>query len=268
MTRKHHGRCVRTTKTINTSPAEVWRAWTDPEHIAQWFVDRAEGTAKPGEVMTWMFDAFQYRIPVPVLEAEPGRTFVTGSEAGVAGPLPVLMEVEIETAAGGSVLRLVNSGFSEDPAKDDEVEGVRSGWEMALATLAYWLEHGRPMGRLHRLAMRPTTAAWEQLATLFAGRDGLRRWLDDVHAPDRLAAGDLITASIAGRPLSGTVLVHTGREALVEWSELGGVLGLKAFPMGPTRAVALDLSVWANRSPDLASTIESTLERLAAAAGS
>ena len=48
MTRKHHGRCIRATKTINASPTDVWRAWADPEHIAQWFVDRAEGTAKPG----------------------------------------------------------------------------------------------------------------------------------------------------------------------------------------------------------------------------
>ncbi len=80
MTRKHHGRCVRATATFKAPAADVWRAWADPEHIAQWFVDRAEGTCRAGEVMTWMFDAFQMRLPLPILEAEPGKRLKTPAE--------------------------------------------------------------------------------------------------------------------------------------------------------------------------------------------
>jgi uncharacterized protein YndB with AHSA1/START domain len=268
MSRKHHGRCIRAQVKIAAPADDVYRAWADPEHIAQWFVDRAEGTCTPGEVMTWIFDAFRMRLPIPILEAEPGKRIVTGSEAGVAGPLPVLMEVDIETVDGGTMLRLVSSGFSEDPDKSGDGDGVQSGWEMALATLKYWLEHGRPTGRLHHLGVRPTSASWPTLCALYAGADGLARWLDDVRAPTTLAAGDRISATLAGAPLTGAVLAHTGREVLVEWTELGGVIGLKAFAMGPARAVALDLRAWGTTSPAIASTIESAMERLVAAAGS
>jgi uncharacterized protein YndB with AHSA1/START domain len=59
--RKHHGRLIDTSIRIETTPDRAWSAWTDPQAIANWFVDRAEGTAAPGEVMTWFFDTFHYR---------------------------------------------------------------------------------------------------------------------------------------------------------------------------------------------------------------
>jgi uncharacterized protein YndB with AHSA1/START domain len=266
MTRKHHGRCVTAGITIAAPAREVWRAWADPERIAQWFVDRAEGTCKPGEVMTWIFDAFGYRLPVPILEAEPGARLVTGAAAGVAGPLPVLMELDIETVDGGSRLRLVNSGFSEDPAKDDDVDGVRSGWEMALATLKFWLENHASASRRHHFAMRPRPRSWPASSAGFGGRAGLARYLDDVTAPEELRAGDRVTATLAGRALTGSVLVSTGREVLLEWSELAGVLGLKSFVAGPAHAIAFDLSTWrAEALGDLA--LDRALDQLVTAAG-
>lgn len=246
--------------TVATPALDLWRAWADPEHIAQWFVDRAEGTCKPGEVMTWIFEAFSYRIPVPILEAEPGKRFVTGADAGVVGPLPKLLEVDIETVDGGSKLRLVDSGFSEDASADDEFEGVRSGWDMALHQLKWWLEHSTSGARNHMFAMRSTTATWEQLATRYSGATGLATFLDDVDAPAKLTVGDRVSAKLAGHPFTGRVLAHTGREFLLEWSELTGVVGFKAFTTGPTRSVAIDLSAWGS-VPTLDFT--RTLERLA-----
>ena len=79
MNRKHHGRMIDASVRIDTTPLRAWQTWADPEHSANWFVDRAEGIAAPGEVMSWFFDRFNYRMPVPIVEAEPGKTFVTGS---------------------------------------------------------------------------------------------------------------------------------------------------------------------------------------------
>ena len=214
-----------------------------------------------------MFDAFNYRLPVPILEAVEGKRLVTGEDAGVAGPLPVMMEIDIETTSGGCAMRLVNSGFGEESEKDDEVEGVRSGWDCALAALDHWLTRGKPMGRTHRIAIRPTQASWAALASLYAGRAGLARWLDDVAAPERLAANDRVTATIGGLPLTGTVLVHTGREVVLDWPEASGLLSLKAFPMGPNRALALDVGAWGDRTAGAVAAIERAVERLAAAAG-
>lgn len=224
--RPHHGRTIDTAIRINTTPERAWSAWANPEDIAKWFVDRAEGVAAPGEVMTWFFDTFNYRLPVPIIEAERGRTFVTGSgeHPGPHG-LPYLMEITITRDAGTTVVRLLNSGFSQDAKFDDEFEGVVSGWKMALATMKYWLENHADARRSHTLVIEPAAYTWDALKTLFATREG-RRWLEPTLSAD------------------AAVLVNSGREVLLAWPERGGVLGLKAFRMGPQTVVGLDFSSW------------------------
>jgi uncharacterized protein YndB with AHSA1/START domain len=46
------GRMIRAEIATSATPEQAWAAWADPEKIAQWFVDRAEGEAKPGGTMT------------------------------------------------------------------------------------------------------------------------------------------------------------------------------------------------------------------------
>ena len=53
MTRKHHGRIIDTSIRIKTTPMRAWEAWADPQLIANWFVDRAEGAAVAGGTMKW-----------------------------------------------------------------------------------------------------------------------------------------------------------------------------------------------------------------------
>jgi uncharacterized protein YndB with AHSA1/START domain len=249
-TRKHHGRTIDTSVRLRASRDRAWEAWADPEQIANWFVDRAEGRAAPGELMTWFFDAFNYRQPVPILEAEPGRSFVVGS-GDAPGPQghPYLMEITIATEGGETTMRLVNSGFSEDARFDDEYEGVVSGWKMALATLKAWLEQYPDRRRVHRLAMQPAAYATDRLRPLFATPEGRHAWL-----------ADLV-------PGGETPLVDTGREVLLDWRGEQAVLGLKAFRMGPQQMLALDVSAWPtvpNDLPDLTPRLQDALARLAA----
>lgn len=230
-TRKHHGRIIETDIRIDATPIRVWQAWADPTHIANWFVDRAEGVAAPGEVMKWIFEAFNLELPVPIVDAEPGKSFVTGGGDN-PGPhgLPYLMEITIAKEAGTTTMRLVNSGFSTDAKFDDEYDGVVSGWKSALATMKYWLERYPDFRRTHRLVMQPGSYSWEQLWRWFHTADGRRDWLELV------------------LPRDSRVVVDTGREVLLEWPAENAVLGLKAFRMGPTQMLALDLSTW-NEGP-------------------
>jgi hypothetical protein len=124
------------------------------------------------------------------------------------------------------VVRLLNSGFSPDAKFDDEFEGVVSGWKMALATLKYWLEHHDRATRTHRLVIEPAQYEWSALSTLFSTREGRRRWLEPTLQAD------------------AETLVDTGREVLLAWPQRQGVIGLKAFRMGPQPVVAADLSSW------------------------
>ena len=178
---------------------------------------------------------------------EPNRTFVTGS-GDAPGPqgLPYLMEITITQEGGSTVIRLVNSGFSEDAAFDDEYGGVVSGWQMALATMKHWLEQYPEGQRTHRIVIRPATYTFDQLRPLFQTADGRRQWLVPLVPEDAL------------------MLTDTGREVLLAWNHRQAVLGLKAFAMGPQSVVALDFSTWAPR-PDLAELnqqFDSALDRL------
>jgi uncharacterized protein YndB with AHSA1/START domain len=247
--RKHRGRVIDTSVRINTSPERAWLAWADPEHIANWFVDRAEGKAALGEVMTWFFDAFNYRMPVPILEAIPGQTFVTGS-GDAPGPqgLPYLMEITISREGGDTKIRLVNSGFSHDARFDDEFEGVVSGWEMALATLKYWLEHHAEARRTRQIVIEPADYTWPALQRLFRSVDGRKGWIEPL------------------LPATAPVLADTGREVLLAWPSHAAVVGLKAFRMGPQPVVALDVSTWAPEAAAVDQTpFREALTRLKAA---
>jgi uncharacterized protein YndB with AHSA1/START domain len=247
-TRKHHGRVIDTSIRMKTTPLRAWEAWADPQQIANWFVDRAEGVARPGEVMTWFFDTFNYRQPVPIVEAEPGATFVIGS-GDAPGPQghPYLMEITISKQQGDTVLRLVNSGFSEDAKFDDEYEGVASGWQMALATMKRWLERYPNSRRTHRIVMEPADYTWTSLDPLFRTIAGRRRWLEPTLRSD------------------AETLADTGREVLLAWDERQAVVGLKAFRMGPRHMIALDVSTWSEMPGEidgLATALQAPLGRL------
>ena len=227
MQRPLSGRVVRTSVRMKTSPHKAWAAWADPQQIANWFVDRASGDARPGETMKWFFDTFGYAMDVPIVEAQPDRTFVSGSGAA-PGPdgLPYLLEITIERDGTDTVMNLVNSGFSETPEKDDNFRGVESGWLMALATMKRWLERYPLLRRRHELIVRPAAFTWQTLRPLFAAADERARWLE----PDI--------------PASGEVLCDTNREVLMAWDAADAVIGLKAFSMGPQQMLALDASFW------------------------
>jgi uncharacterized protein YndB with AHSA1/START domain len=249
MTRKHHGRVIESSIRINTSPMKAWEAWADPQQIANWFVDRAEGKAEAGSTMKWFFEAFNYALDVPILEAEPGRTFVTGSgsDAGPDGP-PYLMEITIEQDGDATVVNLVNSGFSDRPEKARNVKDTESGWQCALTTMKTWLERYPQLKRRRTILLRPAADPDNRLHALYATDQGRSRWLP----PDA--------------PADGEVLCDTGTEVLLRWPAERAVLGLKSFMMGPQHMVALDLSQWSENgdgiTPDTNDRLSRALDRL------
>lgn len=271
-TRRHVGRAVRKEIRIDASPEAVWEAWAKPEEIARWFVDAAEGEMAAGETVTWVWEQFGYRLPIEVYEAEPGEYLAFGGRRP-EGP-PALQEVFIDRQGGSTVLRLVNSGFLEGADWDEELEGVDSGWELALATLARYLERYAGRDRRHHLEMRPGEQfPYEAVVPLYTTRRGLERWIGGEAQPadEPLGRGSSVTLALGGPEgelrLAGEVLAATPHELLLSWPEVDGVLGLKAFRAGPGRSVALDWSSWAENAP--ASEVESWLaeaaDRLAAA---
>lgn len=223
--RTHRGRSIDTTIRIKTTPMRVWEAWADPQQIANWFVDRAEGEGRAGKTVRWFFDAFGYVMDIPVVESEPGKTFVTAGDDGPDG-MPYLMEITITKEGGDTVMRLVNSGFSEDPAKDETYKGTVSGWANALTMMKVWLEQYPMRTRHHDLVVRTVAHQPEQLRPLYATVEGRARWLP----PDVTHTGE--------------VLCDSGPEVLLSLPGVDGTIALKSFAMGRERMIGLDLSVW------------------------
>jgi uncharacterized protein YndB with AHSA1/START domain len=223
--REHQGRIIDTSIRIKSTPMRVWQAWADPQAIANWFVDRAEGEGTAGNSVKWFFDTFGYEMNIPVIESEPGATFVTGGDDGADG-MPYLMEITISKDAGDTVMRLVNSGFSEDPDKGETYKGTVSGWAHALTMMKVWLEQYPMRTRHHDLVVRTVPHTPEQLRPLYATEEGRAEWMP----PDIARVGEL--------------LCDTGVELLFAMPDVDGTIALKSFQMGPQRMIGLDLSVW------------------------
>ncbi|MFN8075672.1 MAG: SRPBCC domain-containing protein [Kineosporiaceae bacterium] len=129
------------------APVEVvWRIITEPEHITQWFSDRAEVTPSPGGqgTLTFAIDATtDVSLPLTVVAAEPPHRFVyrweyPGGEEPRDGN-SLLVEFTLAPAEAGTLLRVVESGFDlldrVDEAKAANAAEHVKGWAEHLARL-------------------------------------------------------------------------------------------------------------------------------------
>jgi uncharacterized protein YndB with AHSA1/START domain len=238
---EHKGRMLQAEMRTKATPEQVWEAWADPHKIAQWFVDRALGDAKAGNVVTWFFDDFGFELPYKVLEAEPGKSFVLKWEPpnGPAG----IHEVRIERKGGETLMRMIESGFKEGAEWDEEYEGVNCGWKNALAILKLYLENYFGQDRRLALVMRPAAFEYERIAPFFQDETKLAAWLTQSGTIGN--EGEICNLTLRdGRRLSGDVIARTDRGAAVSWREIEGVLELKAFSMGPQRFAGVRVMSW------------------------
>lgn len=242
--RAHQGRTVRARIRVAAPPEVVWDAWARAEDIARWFVDRAEGDMRTGATVTWVFEAFDIRLPIEVFAAERPSYLAFGGKA--PGRPDALQEVEIHDVGGLSEVRVANSGFPEGPQGDEQYEGVVSGWTLALAQLKHALERYLGEPRTHLMAMRPAALEYERALELYTDRTALETWLARSAQLKPMGRGQRARLELYdGSELAGEVLAVSSREVLLEWPQRRGVLALKAFSMGPSgRCAALDFSGW------------------------
>jgi uncharacterized protein YndB with AHSA1/START domain len=259
---EHKGRMIRAEIETSATPQQAWEAWADPEKIAQWFTDRASGEAQPGATMTWFFDQFGYALPYTVVDAEPGKLFVLKWEPpqGDTG----ILEVRIERQGGTTLVKLINSGFREDAAWNDEYEGVASGWKMALAILKHYLENHFGRSKTMILLLRPAAFDYHQLREYFLDESKLARWLTTSGSIGKVGDSCELKLRDDGT-LHGQVLAVTQREVTVSWKEIGGTLELKAFAMGPQRMLGVRVFSWrlnASETKKIESQMEAAVDRL------
>jgi len=262
---EHIGRILRAEIRTKATPQQAYDAWADPEKIAHWFPDRAEGKAEPGATITWVFEKFNYRIPYEVLIAQPAEKFAIrwnpppGMSAGV-------LEVTIAKEGGETVIKLVNSGFREGAEWNEEFEGTDSGWRMALALLKHYLENYFGISRSSFLAMKSAEFSFDQIVPLHRTAAGLQKWL--TKSGEYGEVGESFSLELQeGGKASGRVLAKTKRGTALSWNEIRGVLELKAFSMGPQKMLCVRGCGWglsAEKAIELEAQMERAVERLAA----
>ena len=128
------------------APLEVvWRVVTDPEQIRQWFADEAEVELRVGGSGRLRFKSGDsYQLQVEALE--PPRRFAfrwvqpEGSPARADNSM--LVEFLLEPEAGGTRLRVVESGFDtidwSDAKKANYAEDHSRGWEVLFGRLSHY----------------------------------------------------------------------------------------------------------------------------------
>ena len=175
------GRTIQSEIEIDAPIEVVWKALTEAEELTRWLSDEARVTPGVGGSF-WVSwgegQAGESRIEV----WEPGRRLAMRNlprkgarqdDENAAGETPMIQEYTLETRAGKTVLRLVDSGIPDSPEWDGMYDGKSRGWKMFFQALRHYLEKHSGKPRTSISEMRPIqgglVGAWQR----FTGPEGL-----------------------------------------------------------------------------------------------
>jgi uncharacterized protein YndB with AHSA1/START domain len=125
---------------LNASPAEVYRAWTDPQKIVRWWGPRqaetlhAEADARVGgrfRVISRTPDGEQHDVGGVYREVAPNEKLVFTWAWRTMPERESLVTVAFKSDGGGTVMTLTHEQFFDEAARD----GHRYGWTGALDKL-------------------------------------------------------------------------------------------------------------------------------------
>lgn len=138
---------------IKAPVARVWRALTDHEEFGMWFRCRLEGPFVPGQTTRGQVACAGYehlRWEAVVQKMEPEHLFsftwhpyAVDPKKDYSSEPPTLVEFTLQKIAGGTLLRVVESGFDKLPA-ERRLEAFRmndGGWSAQMKNIAQHAEH-------------------------------------------------------------------------------------------------------------------------------
>jgi uncharacterized protein YndB with AHSA1/START domain len=115
---------LRFTRSLHHPPDKVWRAITEPEHLATWFPSTIEGSREPGAPLRFTFPgAANFSVEGEMIIFEPPRVmeFRWGTD---------LLRFELRPTPTGTQLTLIDTFDELGKAARDG-----AGWHVSLAAL-------------------------------------------------------------------------------------------------------------------------------------
>ncbi len=214
---------------IEANAAQVFEAWTVPDHLKRWFTDDVSGWPGIGSTLTLTWKRFGFSVPYTIAEAKPGQRVVLKTRLPGVGTQ--VLTVHLARRAPVTIVTVSESG-PENHKSDPMESGVDSGWQMLLGVLKNYIENHFGKDRGCYFAMLPAHFDFEQLRPLFATTEGLKQWLIlDGEAPTERGQSFRFKLD-GGRTMTGKVLALTHHEISLSWKEIDGYLEIKSFPTG------------------------------------
>ncbi len=191
---------------IEAPVAAVWKAITDAEELTRWFpLDAGVTPGVGGSIwMTWTEGKGQ---AVPIEIWEPERHLRTGAPAGAAPQIAT--DFYLEGRGGGTVLRVVSSGFGVEDEWDELYAAWARGWDFELRGLRHYMERHLGERRLVAVANTPYTCSDDEAWARVVQAEG---WFGPgFSTPSRVERGIRFAPRSAGRSKeSSTCGSHRG----------------------------------------------------------
>jgi uncharacterized protein YndB with AHSA1/START domain len=140
MTEKNDGAELRFERKIQVPPVQVFRMFTSPSGIREWLCDWATANARPGGNYYLQWNT-GFVASGAFTEVQPNSE-VSFTWRGKDDPDFSQARVMLDGEEGGTVLKIIHSGFGQGGEWENTREAVRRGWDTVLENLTHVLEHG------------------------------------------------------------------------------------------------------------------------------
>lgn len=232
---------------IHASPAEIYRALTDPRALSLWFVSEASIELRPGGAYRWVFGEGT-GASGPDAQVASGRFVSIAPQEMVrmrarVRDLETDLEFRLDPWADGTVLTVTHSGFPGEEGWDETFVAIDQGWASEIQVLKFHMEKARGQGRRSdyheaRVAV-PPEEVFERLTT----QAGLCMWLAESAAAESCLGGEFLLERPGAPRVRGRYVVWDPDRFLVMTWEGEGPSVVRLWLEEAEGGAATDLSL-------------------------